>query len=646
MTLLAPKTLTDIEKLNSDFATSIGSFASLGSAMANYADGKDPKLGDLGLAWAAVLTRVFSIGGDLARIYGDTSSDPLLRNFKKYAPFIGSVSTIINAVVHAEKDWPSFLSDIKRGQYFDLDVDVAAANDLLGLISGIGGLVVQFAALPEEGPVLAFVATGDFIFNNLAGIRDVVKSLGVVSLFDPAGYSSTGSYTVLVGGNPSSVVVGGPKSFYIPPLPTQFAAWDPSRGAGFQGISQADSTDQISGEATFVGQSGADTFVMNGQIIAEGAAGGTGDTYIIPTGPTTHYTAAGNGLYGAGTIEDQSSGNKIMLAYGSSTQQLTTLTIFQFEQPGDFPTTVPVAWGVTNTGQNFILLQDTPGTADGFNTSQNPHNGEGTDFELYILAGGPTTSQQISYTFGLYGYFDKAVLNQDYEIAAHITIAAGRWSDYGISIVDDTAEAGQNPSYQTWFSNGFHVINYQTSGSLVHDVPADFLTGAGPGPTSGAAAAAGAGSTSEARTASDAPVTEEGSLTVSGGTYTIPAGEAYTSVTVSSGATLSGPGGIYGGGVSTSIDGNIDGVTIGEDAADLVILLNGTASALVLEDGLLHIEPTGTATSTFLEGGSATVFGVTSDSRVAFGGEESVGELGTSSGGVSISAVVSAGGVE
>jgi autotransporter passenger strand-loop-strand repeat protein len=231
-----------------------------------------------------------------------------------------------------------------------------------------------------------------------------------------------------------------------------------------------------------------------------------GNTYIIP---------ATSGNIGSGTIEGQGAGNVVMLVTSCGMQQLTTLTIQQYEDSSaqDFPTQVPVAEGVTNTGVNFLLIQDAPGTASMYNMSDNPHNSEATDFELYIDANtvfshihdifGPTSD------YGQDGVAYEQALEQD--ATAHITFASGEWSDYGITVVDDTA----NPP-----GNGSELMS--------NSVPGIFLNGPGAGP-------ALPPPTDEP--ASDDEPDDDSNITVSSGyTLTLSAGSAVGTV-VSAGGT-------------------------------------------------------------------------------------------------------------
>ncbi len=169
-------------------------------------------------------------------------------------------------------------------------------------------------------------------------------------------YTDTGAYSVDNGSqNSGSIKVFGPT------LPTQYFSGSP----GFQGVPSLKPIDNFSGNATFVGESGSDTFTMNGALIARGttgSGGGMGNTYIIP---------ATSGYIGSGTIEGKGAGNVVMLVTSGGMQQLTTLTILQYEDSSatDFTTQVPVATGMTNTGQAFLLIEDNPGTAPTYNMS-------------------------------------------------------------------------------------------------------------------------------------------------------------------------------------------------------------------------------------------------------------------------------------
>lgn len=70
---------------------------------------------------------------------------------------------------------------------------------------------------------------------------------------------------------------------------------------------------------------------------------------------------------------------------------------------------------------------------------------------------------------------------------AHVTFAAGSWGDYGITVVDDTATFGaDDPFGPTWYTrNPLPGANGSSTGSLVHSVPGDFLSGPGAGPPAG-----------------------------------------------------------------------------------------------------------------------------------------------------------------
>jgi hypothetical protein len=214
---------------------------------------------------------------------------------------------------------------------------------------------------------------------------------------------------------------------------------------GFDGEPQGGPVDNFVGNATFIGESGSDTFTMNGALIAKGttgSGGGIGNTYIIPST---------SGYVGSGTIEGKGPGNVVMLMTSAGMQQLTTLTIDQYEDSSaeDFFTQVPIAAGETNTGQNFLLIEDNPGTAPTYNMSDNPHNGETTDFELYLTSG---YFSHIQDAFGSNPSGDPAgqVFQQQVEqgAVAHITFASGEWSDYGITVVDDTSTNAVDGVYE------------------------------------------------------------------------------------------------------------------------------------------------------------------------------------------------------
>ena len=131
--------------------------------------------------------------------------------------------------------------------------------------------------------------------------------------------------------------------------PTTYLAPRSAAITGFEGVPKVGVVDQLIGDATFIGGSGNDSFILNGSLIAEGSSGGNGNTYIIPVASTS-YGGGTSGHYGVGTLEDRGSGNTVFLDDGTTKQKLTSLTINQFIPANayDFDN-VPIATGVTNT---------------------------------------------------------------------------------------------------------------------------------------------------------------------------------------------------------------------------------------------------------------------------------------------------------
>jgi autotransporter passenger strand-loop-strand repeat protein len=425
-------------------------------------------------------------------------------------------------------------------------------------------------------------------------------------------------------------------------------------------VPQADIIDSFLGNATFVGQSGADTFIMNGALIARGTTGenggGSGNTYIIPGSGSPASTVATDGWsisgMGSGTIEGKGSGNVVMVGG----QQLTTLIIMQYEDQSatDFFTNAPIAQGQTNTGQSFLLIQDDPGSAGGENVDDNPHNGERIDFELYIFSGGMGPSfNHVDDSFGpnsaptdqdIPQEGDSGILYQRYleqAATAHITFAGGYWSDYGITVEDDTAANEVDGVYDEL---------------IVNPVPGNFLIGPGDGPPI-------PGATDQV--GEDDEEDDDSDITVSAGTtLTVSAGSAVNTVTVSAGGYVVGGGSLLG---ASGDAGVISGVAVGQagsagSSGYVEVSAGGSALAVTVVNGAVTIDSGGYASGVVLSGASATLAvagvavgtvvgsgsfdlveygGVASGSIISNGGVEYV-----SSGGAVVSAAVAAGGTE
>jgi autotransporter passenger strand-loop-strand repeat protein len=622
-----PQTNNDFRAAGNDFRAAIGTYLSWEAAAMDYFTGSNPAADDFAVATRDLVGRLATFGADLAVIAIDVKSDPGFKSLAKYLPIVSGVLTLDSAWESWRKDVPKFVSEVRSGN-IDFVTWISTLNDAAGFVSGLAQIGITLGAIPEEGGFAVLALALDTVFNNTKGIIDILRSMGFIKADGSiVVYTDSGAYSIDIASQKAgSVQVLGSNT------PTTYSAGPP----GFQGVPTINIVDNFTGNATFIGESGSDTFTMNGALIARGttgSGGGMGNTYIIP---------ATSGYMGSGTIEGQGAGNVVMLVTSAGMQQLTTLTIQQYEDSSsqDFATEVPIAEGVTNTGDNFLLIQDDPGTAPMYNMSDNPHNGEGTDFELYIDANavfshihdgfGPTSESGQSYL----AY--QQALEQD--ATAHITFAGGAWSDYGIAVVDDTA----NPP-----GNGSELMS--------NSVPGDFLLGPGAGP-------ALPDPTDES--ASDDESSDDSNITVSSGyTLTVSAGSAVSAVTVSAGGTVVGGGAL----LDASTDaGVVSAVTVGALASlqsgELTVTSGGSAVAVTVVEGALAVSAGGQASGVVLSGSGAgqTVSGVATGTIVRSGATNIVGFGGVASGsfissggaetvsngGSAVGTMVSAGGVE
>ncbi len=348
-------------------------------------------------------------------------------------------------------------------------------------------------------------------------------------------------------------------------------ASDPS--AGFEGTPEGGAVDTFVGNATFIGESGSDTFMMNGQMIARGttgSGGGMGNTYIIAT----------NGVAtGDGTIEGQGSGNVVMVAGQSGNQQLTTLMIQQYEDQSaaDFYTQVPIAAGYTNTGQGFLLIQDDPDTAAQYNMADNPHNKENVDFELYLFSpGGGATFNHERDSFGL----DPNPTDDD---------------------ISGDADLGlQYQQYMEVLSSGATATGVTIDSGAVLEM-AIVVTGA----MTASGVVGATTSVSGVTVLSGGVIDYEGLTVSSGGALTVLSGAVVSVGAVAAGGTLAGAGAIVG---SSVVAGAISGVTLsGSSGApgSLMIQSGGLASGVTIASGTITVGAGATASGTILAGPGA-----------------------------------------
>jgi hypothetical protein len=610
MASISPNAIQRLELDGVTFGTQI---LALNSAIKNFKYGNS----STGLALGVALV---NFGEKVGMIIVD------IRNIIKTDPELNFYSGIFNGITILG-DLGQLFSDLvvvgnqaQRG-HITLSAKLAVAADAGNLIfDGIS------ATNPQVRGATVILSIASSIFSDAGAFIANFTGLKWFVVKEPAIYTAT-TGDELSGAGVLNTIITGTESFSQYFIPTQFAAEGSAGDTLVQGIPQPDMIDTLVGNATFIGESGADTFIMNGALIARGTTGptgggGSGNTYMIPIS-TAPYSDGGNVQLGSGTIEGQGAGNVVMLGG----QQLTTLMVYQYEDPSassyvgsSFFTNVPIAEGVTNTGQAFLLIEDNPGTASEYNMSDNPHNGESVDFELYIFPTGfGVAFDHVDDSFGAGSDDAGQQLQQDADQAAtaHITFASGDWSDYGITVEDDTGsdptELGVNP------------------------VPGDFLQGPGDGPPI-------PGATDQV--GQDDEEDDDSDITVSAGTtLTVSAGSAVSTLTVSAGGYVLGGGSLLG---ASGDAGVISGVTVGQagsagSSGYVEVSAGGSAINVTVVNGAVTIDSGGYASGVMLSGASATlvVAGVAVGTVVGSGSFDFV-----ETGGVASGSIISNGGVE
>jgi len=306
----------------------------------------------------------------------------------------------------------NYQPQVHKYGHADTATQTRVKGEFLSVASALGQLVADVAFPEEKLAVSAAIQAANVVGSAFSALSDetTVESI-VIATEQVLGQELSGNYGPTVASangaafsDPShgTPTISGP--------PAQYSGAGAPHGGGAAGTPVPGGTDDFAVSGTVVPSANGATFIMNGAILAESAppnptsggtgSGGTGNTFIVPVA-STKYGGGSGGLFGLGTIEATGSGNTVLIADGSSQQPLTTLTILQYLAPGVLDNTAPVAIGTTNTGNDFILVQDNSTVSDENIVTNNPENGATNKFELYILP--PRSGDGPDTTFIQYG---------------------------------------------------------------------------------------------------------------------------------------------------------------------------------------------------------------------------------------------------